>query len=57
MLRWLRKLDADDSGLAKMVRGFERMLTNGRQVFDLATSAYLGAGDASLVRDELIRTD
>ena len=57
MFRWLKKLDADDSGLAKMVREFERMLTNGRQVFDAAASAYLGAADPSLVRDDLIRTD
>jgi len=57
MFRWLKKLDADDSGLAKIVREFERMLTNGRQVFDAATSAYLGAADASLVRPDLISTD
>ncbi len=57
MFRWLKKLDAEDSGLAKIVREFERMLANGRSVFDSAASAYLGAADPSVVRDELIRTD
>jgi len=57
MFKWLRKLDAEDSGLAKIVRGFERMLENGRHVFDVAAGAYLGAADPALLRDELVSTD
>lgn len=57
MFKWLRKLDADDSGLARMLREFERMLDEGRQVFDVASRAYLGLADAEAVRADLVATD
>ncbi|MFV1959380.1 MAG: PhoU domain-containing protein [Planctomycetota bacterium] len=57
MFKWFRKLDVAHSGLAKILREFERMLEEGRRVFDLATDAYLSLADARTLRDKLVETD
>lgn len=57
MFRWLRRLDPEHSGLARMKRHFGEMLEEGRHIFDAASNAFLGGVDPSVVEEDLFATD
>ena len=57
MFDWLRRLDPETSGIAKMMRQFSQMLTDGRHMFDTAANALFGGTDPEIIRSDLFATD
>jgi phosphate uptake regulator len=57
MFGWFKKLGADEVGLGKMTRELERMIQEGRHMFDTASNVLLAGTDPTAVREELFRTD
>ena len=57
MFKWFKRIDPESSGLAEMQRNFDRMLDEGRHIFDAAANAFLGGTAPDVVRDDLFATD
>lgn len=57
MFGWFKKPGADDVGLGKMTRELERMIQEGRHMFDAAVNALLAGTDPQAIREDLFQTD
>jgi len=57
MFGWFKKLGADEVGLDKMTRELERMIQEGRHMFDAASNALLAGTNPDAIREDLFQTD
>ena len=56
MFQWFKPTDSGE-GLERMRQQLGLMLSDGRHIFDAATSAFLGGADAEVIREDLFATD
>ena len=56
MFQWFKPTDSGE-GLERMRQQLGLMLSDGRHIFDAATSAFLGGADAEVIRADLFATD
>jgi len=56
MFQWFRPSDSGE-GLERMRQQLGLMLSDGRHIFDAASSAFLGGADVEVIREDLFATD
>lgn len=56
MFQWFKPSDSGE-GLERMRQQLGLMLSDGRHIFDAATSALLGGADVEVIREDLFATD
>ena len=56
MFKWFKPIDSA-GGMEEMRARVEDMLSEGRHIFDAASTAFLGGADPTVIRDDLFKTD